>query len=179
MNKMSRFANYDKPVVAQESVTFEEYEKIKFPERKIFSLEGFEDPLDAALIMSGVDADFINPHAEVITMETQQMDEALLNKNVQSIFYFNNVKNNVFTLAEALVKDVRKPEKTIFIIKEKDIEKLNDAGDTPDTVISFLKNNAGGVFTTINEAKDHILQAINSNAEEQGVVSVSDVVNSN
>ena len=43
----------------------------------LIQLEGFEDPEDHALMTLGVDADFINSDAEIVTIESQQIDDEI------------------------------------------------------------------------------------------------------
>ena len=147
-------------------------------EKPIIVLEGFEDPEDHAYFTLGIEADFINPFAEIITMETQQIEEAIKKKIFESVFLFKPTKPNLFSLGEAAVKASKAPEKTIFILNERDLDALGDEANVARNVITMLKDQKVGIFNNMAEAKSFVQKQLSGDLiqqPEQEIVDVKDL----
>lgn len=127
----------------------------------LIKLEGFEDPEDHALMTLGVDADFINPDAEIITIESQQIDEDIKKKVFQTVVNFKPTLPGIFLLNKAAIAASNAPEKTIFIINENDLNSLGDEANVARNVITMLKDQKVGIFTNIAEAKEFVNKQLN------------------
>lgn len=167
MNKLNRFVTFNDPKPVE----------IK-SKRFIVALEGFENPEDHAEFTLGLEADFYNPHAEIITMETQQMEEDLRNNLFKSVFLFAPTKPGIFALGQAALKSKNAPEKTIFIINEKDLDALGDEANEARNVITMLKGQKVGIFNNMAEAKDHVNRQLQNNMianPEQDVLEIDEL----
>lgn len=141
----------------------------------LICLEGFDDPVDHALFTLGIEADFYNPHAEIITIESQQQDEELKKRLFTSVFLFKPTKPGIFALGNAALKVNNSPEKTIFIINEKDLDGLGDEANEARNVVTMLKGQKVGIFNNMAEAKDHIRKQLTGDLSAQVPTEVVDV----
>lgn len=174
MIKTNRFASFQedvKPTVEQlpEGVLVEAYT------RPIICLEGFECPEAHAEFTLGVEADFYNPHAEIVTMETMQMDEELKKRFYETVFMFAPSKPGIFALGEAAVKASNHPEKTIFIISEQDLTDLKEESHVARNIITMLKDQKVGIFSNIAEAKEHVTKQLTGDLVAKPVPETMDV----
>lgn len=148
------------------------------PELPFICLEGFTDPVDHAFFTLGLEANFYNPHAEIITMETQQIEEAIKKKLFETVVLFAPTKPGIFALGEAATKATSHPEKTIFIINERDLDTLGDEANAARNVITMLKDQKVGIFTNLAEAKSFVQKQITGDlvkSPEPEVVDVDDL----
>lgn len=176
MNKLSRFAGFDKPATTLENLP--EGVQVDAYVRPIINLEGFEDPYDHAVFTLGLEADFINPFAEIVTMETQQIEESIKKKIFETVFLFKPTKPNMFSLGEAAIKASNAPEKTIFIINETDLDALGDEANVARNVVTMLKDQKVGIFSNMAEAKSFVEKQLTGNlvqGQSQDIVDVKDL----
>jgi len=152
---MSRFEQY--------GLKNPEPKKVK-PKMKI-AMFGFEDHTKAAEFMVGLEAIFLNHDAEIVTMESQQIDEAMKEEIVQSVFLFHPYKNNLFNMGVDIVKNVTRPERTVFIIEEQDIEHIENQGESVDNIVLLIKGQNMSVVNTIADAKKCVVDNYNSGDE--------------
>lgn len=144
-------------------------------ERPLINLEGFEDPEDHALFTLGLEADFINPHAEIITMETQQIEEEIKKRLFETVFLFTPTKPNIFSLGQHAIQASNAPEKTIFIINERDLDVLGDEANVARNVITMLKDQKVGIFSNMAEAKTYVQKQLSGDLIEDPEPEVVDV----
>lgn len=161
MNKLNRFQQLSNSP-----------RKIK-AKQPIIVMEGFSDPADVAWMSLSLEG------VKVISTETQQIDEELVKEVVQSIFLFDNSKPDIFTLGSKMIEASKEPERTIFILKEEDLDCLGEDAAPTKNIVTILRNQKVGIFNTIDEAKDHIQSQLNADPlkENEENVNSDDLVN--
>ena len=143
------------------------------PKTPVIRMEGFTDPADVAWMSLSLEG------VKVISTETQQIDDEMLKEVVQSIFLFDNSKADIFTLGSKMIEASKEPERTIFILKEEDLDCLGEDAAPTKNIITVLRNQKVGIFNTIDEAKEHIQSQLNSGQleEKESNITSDDLVN--
>ena len=126
----------------------------------LIQLEGFEDQ-KTTFNDFRVDADFINSDAEIVTIESQQIDDEIKKRYFRRFVNFKPTLPGIFLLNKAAIAASNAPEKTIFIINENDLNSLGDETNVARNVITMLKDQKVGIFTNIAEAKEFVNKQLN------------------